>query len=131
MRLRRKKRKPPRMLLTSMGDIAFLLIIFFMIAANFIKEAHVDVDLPESPDIDEIEESQVSVIMDADALVYVQGKEVEWDALRDVLDGELTGKPSDLITLKIDKTLRHEQFARILVILSKTNAQIAWIGDEP
>lgn len=130
MKLRRKKRKPPRVMLTSMGDIAFLLIIFFIIAANFIKEAHVDVELPESPDIDEIEQSQVSVVLDADAIVHVQGKAVEWDGLQTALDGELTGKPTDIITLKIDKTLRHDQFSRILVILSKTNAQIAWIGDE-
>ncbi|MFT5129290.1 MAG: hypothetical protein ACI8W8_002912, partial [Rhodothermales bacterium] len=46
-------------------------------------------------------------------------------------DGELSGRGTDVITLKIDKTLRHDQFARILVILSKTNAQVAWLGDEP
>ena len=119
------------MLLATMGDIALLLIIFFMLEANFIKEAHVDVDLPASPGIDEIEDSQVSVVMDADALVYVQGKEIDFEELASTLEDELSGRSDDLITLKIDKTLRHDQFARILVILSKTNAQIAWLGDEP
>ncbi|MFT5129243.1 MAG: biopolymer transport protein ExbD, partial [Rhodothermales bacterium] len=79
------------MLLATMGDIALLLIIFFMLEANFIKEAHVQVELPTSPDIDEIEDSQVSVVMDADALVYVQGQEVDFEVLADTLDGELSG----------------------------------------
>jgi biopolymer transport protein ExbD len=131
MRLRRKKRPPSRMLLATMGDIALLLIIFFMLEANFIKEAHVDVELPESPDIEEIEDSQVSIVMDADAIVYVQGEEKDMDELAAALDGELTGRKTDVITLKIDRTLRHDQFVRILAILSKTNAQIAWLGDQP
>jgi biopolymer transport protein ExbD len=119
------------MLLATMGDIALLLIIFFMLEANFIKEAHVDVELPESPDIEEIEDSQVSIVMDADAIVYVQGEEKDMDELAAALDGELTGRKTDVITLKIDRTLRHDQFVRILAILSKTNAQIAWLGDQP
>ena len=34
-----------------MGDIAFLLIIFFMLASNFMKTANVDMEEPRSSDL--------------------------------------------------------------------------------
>lgn len=44
----RKKRETPRVDLTSMVDVVFLLLIFFMISTTFVEAPGIDVELPES-----------------------------------------------------------------------------------
>lgn len=44
----RKKREAPRVDLTSMVDVVFLLLIFFMISTTFVEAPGIDVELPES-----------------------------------------------------------------------------------
>ena len=49
----RKRKKPSLVLpLSSMGDIAFLLIIFFMLASNFMKTANVDLEEAHAADLE-------------------------------------------------------------------------------
>ena len=85
MMIKRKRRKMAIMVpIASMGDIAFLLIIFFILASNFAKEAHIDFDPAKSPDIEKMERSQVSVTVDKDGQVWLQGEECPVDLLEGV-----------------------------------------------
>ena len=113
-----------------MGDIAFLLIIFFMLTSTFIREAHLPVSLPESPDIEQLGDGHVSVLMDQDGELWVQGRPCDLPDLPGILESELTSRPDDLVTLKVDRAVRQDQFAPVLAALSGTGATIAWLGDE-
>ena len=50
MAIRRRKKPNLVLPLSSMGDIAFLLIIFFMLASNFMKTGNVDLQRPGGAD---------------------------------------------------------------------------------
>jgi len=130
MKIERKKRVQPCVPMAPMGDIAFLLIIFFMLTSTFIHEAHLTVSLPESPDIERLGDGHLSVLMDQDGELWVQGHPCRLPDLAGILETELTSRPDDLITLKIDRAVRQDQFAPVLVSLSGTGARIAWLGDE-
>jgi biopolymer transport protein ExbD len=113
-----------------MGDIAFLLIIFFMVTSVFIKEAHVDVTLPKSQDIAKIHDGQVTVSMDGEGVVWVQGRPCALGDVEALVSGELEARAENLVMLKIDENMRHEQFSPLLSALSATAAQLAWIGEQ-
>ena len=55
MAIRRRKKPSLVLPLSSMGDIAFLLIIFFMLASNFMKTNKVELEKPASPDLEQQE----------------------------------------------------------------------------
>ena len=59
-----------------MGDIAFLLIIFFMLASNFMKTANVDMEEPSSSDLEQQEAAKQSVTMDRNGDIWFQGQKV-------------------------------------------------------
>lgn len=73
---RRKRRNAIAPPVASMGDIAFLLIIFFMICSNFAKEANIEAEPPRSPDLELLERSMISVSIDKDGVIYLNGKKV-------------------------------------------------------
>lgn len=131
MKLVRRPRVTPRIPFAPMGDIAFLLIIFFMITSVFIKEAHVDITLPESVDIAKLENSQMAVTLDASGTLWFQGSPVHVDELEDLVAAEISQRKDPIILLKIDANLRQEQFAPVLTALGGTEAKLAWIGEQP
>jgi biopolymer transport protein ExbD len=128
MAVRRRKRPTPFVPVAAMGDIAFLLIIFFMVATNFARESHVRLDPAASPDIDTIKEAPLSVSIDKDGQVWFQGKPCEAESLEGVVRTMLPDREDKTVMLKIDKELTQERFGEAIVALSRAGAQIALVG---
>jgi len=131
MKLERKKNRIPILIpMASMGDIAFLLIIFFLLTSNFIKEGHVKIEQAESPDIEKLEESSVSVTVDADGEVWLQGSPCPVDILSRGVEALLDGQEKKVVMLKIDRDVPQEKFGDVILELSKAGAELALVGTE-
>jgi biopolymer transport protein ExbD len=130
MNIRRGRRIPPLVPVASMGDVAFLLIIFFMVTTNFIKEAHVKIDQASSPDIARVEESLVSVSLDKDGNLWLQGQPCPVQVLQEGVEALLIDRQDKTVMLKIDKDVRHERLGPVFMALSKAGAEIALIGTQ-
>ena len=127
-RARKRNRLAVMVPVASMGDIAFLLIIFFMLTSNFLKEAHVDIEQAASPDIEEIKESSVSVTMDGDGQVWLQGQPCPIEALKGGVQVLIEGSEDKMVMLKIDKRLSQKDFGKVFLSLSNAGAQIGLVG---
>lgn len=125
---RRRSRLAIMVPIASMGDIAFLLIIFFMLTSNFIKEGHVEVTPASSPDIEEIKESSVSVTMDRDGEIWIQGEPCPVGALKGGVQVLIEGIEDKTVMLKIDKDLSQKQFGPVFLEMSNAGAEIALVG---
>ena len=131
MKLDRKKRKVSILVpIASMGDIAFLLIIFFMLTSNFMKESKVELEEAESVDIEQLTEVSISVAVDEEAVVWLQGKECSIDSLKGDVEILMSDQNKNTVMLKVDKNLTHEQYGKVLMELSKAGAEIALIGKQ-
>ncbi len=125
---RNKKRQKITVPIASMGDIAFLLIIFFMIASNFVKEAHVDLEEATSMDIKNLEECKISVSVDKDAQIYLQGEICDISSLEQGVTALLETTENKTVMLKIDRNLVQKQYGEVLLELSKAGATLALTG---
>ena len=130
MKLERKKNRIPILVpIASMGDIAFLLIIFFLLTSNFIKEKHVKIEQAAAPDIEELEQASVSVTIDGEGEVWLQGSPCPVEILRVGVEALLEGKPDRLVMLKVDKSVPQESFGNVILELSKAGAELALVGE--
>ena len=48
MKLRSSESEEPELNLTSLIDVVLLLLIFFMVSTTFVKESHIDLQLPQA-----------------------------------------------------------------------------------
>ena len=126
--IRRQKRLASGIPVAAMSDIAFLLVIFFMVTSNFIKERHVKLAPPSSSDIQRIKQSQVSVAVDNNGKLWLQGKACPPNVLTSAVSAMLADKKDKLVTLKVDKNLTEKDFYPTLMALSDAGAQIALVG---
>lgn len=130
MKIKRPVRRMPFVPTASFGDIAFLLIIFFMVASVFMKESSIKIKPAESPDIDKVKSVPISVIMDAEGLIWVQGEQCHKDALEPAVSGLLHNKMDKQVLVKIDRTRKQKEFGQVLMALSQAGADIVLVGEK-
>lgn len=130
--IRRKKKSMPMIPVAAMSDIAFLLIIFFMLTSNFIKEKDIKFTPAKSADIERIKASTVSVIIDEKGDVYVQGQPCPTMAVESKVREILAGKSGDdrMVMLKVDKAITEETYFPVLLALSDADVKITTIGEK-
>ena len=127
----RKRKKPDLVLpLSSMGDIAFLLIIFFMLASNFMKQANVELDQPKAASLEQQEAAKHSVVMDKDGVIWYEGQQLSsasevTDFLRPLAeaDHEMT------VHVTIHNTIPHKEFMPLVAAVSESGAKMILTGE--
>ena len=128
--IERKRRKLPIIVpIASFGDIAFLLIIFFMLASNFVKEAHIELERVEAGNIEEVDPAPVSVTMDVDGVCYLQGAVQPIGSLESAVSMLIENAEDKRVAMTIDKNLVYKQYSEVQMSLVRACATIIAIGD--
>jgi biopolymer transport protein ExbD len=110
----KKKRPGIRIDMTPMVDVAFLLLIFFMVTTVFRRPLAMEVNLPEPEAKVEVPESNVlTVFVDRDEDLFVKvGKEgvepITWADLTPTLQANAAVNPDLIVLVKIHRDARYE-----------------------
>jgi biopolymer transport protein ExbD len=78
MQLRTSKREDPEISLTSLIDVVFLLLIFFMVSTTFEHQAVLKVDLPEARNVTapENQPDSFELVIDARGQFYLNDRQL-------------------------------------------------------
>src|SRR3954470_9306128 len=88
---------------TPLVDIVLVLLIIFMVTANFIVRDTVEVDVPRAANGGETVEGLINVVMNAEGKLYFNGAEVsEADLLR-MTEEEVKKQPDTRAIISADK----------------------------
>jgi biopolymer transport protein ExbD len=115
--------------LTPMVDVAFLLLIFFMVTTVFQRPLAMEINMPEPDAKVEVPESNVlSLLIDADGEVYSHlGSEpvthLTWDLLRDTFIQQTSLNPELIILVKIHREARYESMVDMMDLLEDAEMQ--------
>lgn len=129
MKLRRRPSRKVLIPLTSFGDIAFLLIVFFMVASVFMREQHIVVKAASSPDVDQLEMA-VSVVLDEKGNLWLEGKSCPKPALESQLSILLDARDDKRVLLKIDRNLHQKDYGDVIAKLADAGAEILLLGEK-
>lgn len=134
MKLHRRKKMGIAVPTTSMGDIAFLLIIFFMVCSNFAKEARITYEAPQSTDVDKVENAPTSVVLDEAGAIYVNGKPVaDSQTVESLIESFLVGKTNDeerKVLFKCDRWIEKRAFEPVLEAITRAGGLVVAVGDK-
>jgi len=102
--LKKKKRRTALVPVASMGDIAFLLIIFFLLLSDYNKEKSPPMTLPVSNKVEKLDDQIAArVNIDRDGVIYLDGVRVH--------DGkDIQAGVEALLERTISDDQRHVQF---------------------
>lgn len=129
MAIRKRKKADLVLPLSSMGDIAFLLIIFFMLASNFMKTANVELEKAGAPALEQQEAAKCSVMIDSEGIIWYEGQESNAGYLTAALK-EFTEKNHDFeVHVTIHKALPKKTFMPVIEAISESGAKMILTGE--
>ena len=109
--------------MSSMTDIIFLLLIFFMLTASFVTPSGLPVNLPSSKS-STIVMQKVSVTITKDLRYYVNDQRTNIRRLPDDLRAALNGQEG-LVVLHVDKSVPTEHLINVASIATSLKAKVS------
>ncbi len=102
--------------ITSLIDVMFLLLIFFMVSSTFREQLGIDVALPEAHTASETETDSHEITVNAEGEFYFGQQRVDESGLRDSITGVLAQDPGATLVLRLDKGAQADRFVRAMDI---------------
>lgn len=123
-RTRRLSRLNPRLDLTPMIDVVFLLIIFFMVSTTFISlEANLPVDLPRSQTSQLQSADLPTVTITKDLKIFLGGTVVEEADIAQALQIRLADQDESVVVLRADRTVPHGLVVQVMDQIKRSGAR--------
>src|SRR5512139_2265417 len=119
MKFRSRRRSPPEINLTSLIDVVFLLLLFFMVSATFEKLGRLQVELPQAEPNAEQEQppDRVTVTVDVDGQFFVNDQELvntDIETVKRALIG-IAGERRDLpVVISADGRAPHQAVVTVM-----------------
>tara|TARA_B100001939_G_C16814804_1_gene561611 strand:+ start:27 stop:422 length:396 start_codon:yes stop_codon:yes gene_type:complete len=114
----------PNFNMSSMTDVVFLLLIFFMIASTLAKNLNtIDVKLPQAKGKSENREN-ISVSIDRKNRFYIDGEFVSKKNIKDELITKLSKSNKRVIILRSDSKVPIEEIVYLMDIANKNSIKV-------
>ena len=118
MGIRSRNKVSPNFNMSSMTDIVFLLLIFFMLTSTLVSPNALKLLLPSSSS-KTLAPQTVSVSISEELLYYVDEQAVNFEALESILLQRMSGNPENSIILHVDKTVAIEEVVKVMDIANR------------
>jgi biopolymer transport protein TolR len=99
---------------TPLVDIVLVLLIIFMVTANFIVRDTVEVDVPRAANGGETVEGLINVVMDKEGKLFFNGAPVDEAAMLQAAADEVRKTPETRAIISADKTLAYGVVMRLI-----------------
>lgn len=116
----------------AMGDIAFNLLIFFVILARAQDDSHLNWTPAESPKIEAAGASRASVLIDSHNKLYLNGQPIGLSQLGGEVKELLGEAPvgDRVVLLKVHRDAQANLFEPVIEALSESGGELVHILDE-
>jgi biopolymer transport protein ExbD len=112
MQLQSRRTEEPDVNLTSLIDVVFLLLIFFMVSTTFNRETEINIKLPEaSGQPMQTEKKVIEISIDAKGRYFVNKKEVintKVDTLKRAIEEAVGDNKKPQVILSADRMTPHQ-----------------------
>jgi biopolymer transport protein ExbD len=129
--LRKGKKKSLIINLTSLIDVLFLLLIFFMISTTFLSQPAIKLELPRAEHSDSVRQSPIVIHVDELGRVYVNDEPTELPLLGNALERRLGDSEEKAVVLKADSRVSHGAVVQVLDIIKGSGAKKLIISTQP
>ena len=100
--------------LTPMLDVVFIMLIFFIVTATFIKEAGIQVEQPDTVTADTQDDAAILIAISAADEIWVDRQERDPRALRGLIERLHAENPKGSIVIQADEGSTHETLVIVM-----------------
>lgn len=131
MRKRRIQEEEKVADLTPMLDVVFIMLIFFIVTATFIKETGIEVNRPDTLTAEKKKTVSLLVAVAADSSVWIDKKKVDIRNVRSIMERLHSENPKGGLVIQADADSKIEKVLAIMDAAKNIGiSQVAIAGEE-
>jgi biopolymer transport protein ExbD len=119
MKLRRKNKTSIEVATSSMNDIMFFLMLFFLIMSTLLNPNVIKLSLPSSKHPSELRQKEISLSVTKEMNYFINNRQVVFGQLETELLTELKGVENATVILRCDNSLTVQNLVDVLEIGNK------------
>ena len=100
--------------LTPMLDVVFIMLIFFIVTATFIKEAGIQVERPDTVTADTQDDASILIAISGTDEIWIDRKKRDPRAVRSVIAQLHAENPKGSIVIQADEESTHETLVIVM-----------------
>ncbi len=100
--------------ITPMLDVVFIMLIFFIVTATFIKESGIDVDTPSAATAIVQEQASILIAIDADDNVWINRRQVDIRSVRSIIERLHAENPKGTVVIQADEESRNRTLVQVM-----------------
>ncbi|VAW39322.1 Biopolymer transport protein ExbD/TolR [hydrothermal vent metagenome] len=112
----------PKLNMTSLIDVVFLLLIFFMVTTTFEKQSKLKIELPEATEKIHVQtQEQIIISISQKGNIYLNNNELlnsQYDSIATSLKAMLTGDEKPPVVIRADANAAHRHVVTVMDVLA-------------
>jgi biopolymer transport protein ExbD len=100
--------------LTSMMDVVFIMLIFFIVTATFVKQSGIEVNQPQAATAVVQERANILIAIDANNKIWINRREVDFRALRPNIERMHAENPKGSVVIQADRNSTNEVLVQVM-----------------
>ncbi len=118
--------------ITPMLDVVFIMLIFFIVTATFIKESGTEVSRPLAFTAGLQDKASILIAIDAENRVWIDRRNVDPRGLRTIIERLHAENPRGSIVVQADKLSKNETLVEVLDAATRAGvSDVAIAASEP
>jgi biopolymer transport protein ExbD len=105
--------------ITPMVDVILVLLVIFMVTANFLKKESININLPQVAAADPNIKESKQIAVTKDGKFYLEGNLVTEQVLLSEMTREAKYRPNMRVTLSADENLSYGSVSKLMGLLRK------------
>ena len=100
--------------LTPMLDVVFIMLIFFIVTASFVKEAGIDVNRPNAATAERKEKGNILVAISENNQIWIDRRQVDPRALRANIERMHAENPNAAVVIQADEESKNKLLVQVM-----------------
>lgn len=100
--------------ITPMMDVVFIMLIFFIVTATFVKQAGIEVNQPQAATAVVQEKANILIAITADNKIWINRREVDFRALRPNIERLHAENPKGSVVIQADSDSTNEVLVQVM-----------------
>lgn len=121
-RLKKRNRGQVQVPLTSLIDIVFLLLIYFLLTTNFMVDEGIKIKLPQAKASAPQTEEVITVYVDQEGRAFLENQEVEVGVLFDRLKKMIGAHKDKLVVVRADRAVILNKAVKVMDVAKAAGA---------
>jgi biopolymer transport protein ExbD len=114
--------------ITSLIDVLFLLLIFFMVSSTFLEQPGIKLELPYAQSAVVVEQKDYVLFVDKESKMFLNDKAVRMEDLEAKIKEALPKMKDMALVLKADQDVTHGFVVRVMDIVKRSGVKKLIIG---